>query len=187
MFEFPKIHSFPPFYTKQRNATILENQLDAWASLILQYCEFYKIQSLLAHGSVLSMQETTDLPPLFENKLIERAVLDEFRHEIFNHLIHKLKKAAYVDPKKPETILVYWRSLAEWAKVLHDYVDSTGQLGTILTVYELTKLEDTVSEDLRNLDYNLLVKVLDVLMKEGKAQILMAEDGSGQIGGVKIV
>lgn len=186
--EFPKIHSFPPFYTKQRNATILENQLDAWCSLILQYCEYYKVYTLLPLGNVLTQQTPQELPPLFENKLILRAVLDEFRHAIFTHLIHKLNRAAYVDSKKQDAILVYWRTLDEWARTLHDYVERTGQLGTILTVYELTRLEDLpVDEQLRNIDSSLFVKVLDVLMKQGKAQILKAEDNPAEIGGVKIV
>lgn len=95
----------------------------------------------------------------------------------------------YIDQKKLDAgVLILWRTLPEWAKLLRDYVDSTGQLGTILTVYELTQLEDsTTSEEFRNIDYNLFVKILQLLMKQGKAQILMTEDNSGQIEGVKIV
>lgn len=188
MFEFPKIHSFPPFYTKQRNATILENQLDAWCLLILAYCEHYRVYSLLPVGAALSLQDPGELPSFFENKEIDRTVLDDFRRTIFNHLIHKLGRAAYVDPKKQDAgILIYWRTLAEWAKILHDHVESTGQLGTILTVYELTRLEDSaVDENLRNIDSNLFKRILEVLMKQGKAQILPGEE-AGEIGGVKIV
>lgn len=191
-FEFPKIHSFPPLYTKQPNETILQNQLDSWCSIILSYCEYYKITSLTLTGTVIYSQyeDLTDLPPIFENKIIERKVGDDFKLDIFKHLIHKLNKAEYTNPKQPQLgIFVYWRSLVEWAGLIHDFAENTGQLGTILTVYELTKLEDSgLPLDLKNMDYNLLVKVLkSVLIKQGKAQILMSEDGSGQIGGVKIV
>lgn len=187
MFEFPKIHSFPPFYTKQRNATILENQLEAWGALILDYCEHFRIFSILDSGTVLVQQQPQELPPLFENKLIERAVLDDFRKEIFAHLVSKLGRAAYVDPKKRDAgILLFWRTPAEWAALIREHVESTGQLGTVLTVYELTKLEET-DPLLRNIDYNLFVRAIDVLMKQGKAQVLKAEDGSSQIGGVKII
>jgi ESCRT-II complex subunit VPS25 len=60
-------------------------------------------------------------------------------------------------------------------------------LGTILTVYELTKNDDSgLPPDLFNLDDALLIKVIkDVLIKSGKAQILMNENN--EIGGVKIV
>ncbi|PSK38252.1 hypothetical protein C7M61_002811 [Candidozyma pseudohaemuli] len=190
MFEFPKLHSFPPFFTKQSNATVLEHQLEAWTSLVLSYCEYHKIYSLLGTGAVLSSQnKDTEFPPLFENKEVERACLESFKKDILNHIIHKATRASYIDPKKLDAgVLIHWRTLPEWAKLLRDYVDSTGQLGTILTVYELTQLEDsTTSEDFKNIDYNLFVRVLQVLMKQGKAQIIMAEDNSGQIEGVKIV
>ena len=52
--------------------------------------------------------------------------------------------------------------------------------------WPLTKLEET-DPLLRNIDYNLFVRAIDVLMKQGKAQVLKAEDGSSQIGGVKII
>ncbi|KAL6682527.1 hypothetical protein ACI3L0_002388 [Candidozyma auris] len=190
MFEFPKLHSFPPFFTKQSNSTILEHQLEAWSSLILSYCEHYHIYSLSATGSVLSAQgKDEEFPPLFENKLVNRSSSDTFRREILSHMIHKNHRAMYIDQKKSDAgVLILWRTLPEWAKLLRDYVDSTGQLGTILTVYELTQSEDsTTSEEFRNIDYNLFVNILQLLMKQGKAQILMTEDNSGQIEGVKIV
>ncbi|SGZ55627.1 CIC11C00000001467 [Sungouiella intermedia] len=187
MFEFPKIYSFPPFYTKQQNATILQNQLDAWTELILQFCQYYNIYSLLCHGNILTQQDpSTEVPPLFQNKQLERAVLDEFLNDIFNHMIHKLARAEYVDPKKRDSgILIYWQTPAEWAKLLYEYVDRTGQLGTVLTVYELTQLDELPqSEPLKGIDSNLFEKVVDVLVKQGKAQVLRANGG---IEGVKIV
>lgn len=187
MFEFPKIHSFPPFYTKQQNATILHNQLDAWTELILQFCQYYNIYTLLVHGGVLSQQNGgAEVPPLFHNKQLERAVLDDFLNDIFNHMIHNVARAEYVDPKKKDSgIFIYWQTPAEWAKLLYDYVDRTGQLGTILTVYELTQLDELAqSEPLKDIDSNLFAKVVDVLVKQGKAQVLRGETG---IEGVKIV
>lgn len=187
MFEFPKIHSFPPFYTKQQNATILQNQLDAWTEIILQFCQYYNIYTLLIHGAILSQQSSgAEVPPLFQNKQLDRAVLDEFLNDIFNHMIHKSGRAEYVDAKKRDSgIFIYWQTPAEWAKLLYDYVDRTGQLGTVLTVYELTQLDDLAqSEPLKDIDSNLFEKVVDVLVKQGKAQVLRADGG---IEGVKIV
>lgn len=190
MFEFPKIYSFPPFYTKQQNATILENQLNAWSDLVLLFCEYYKVYTLLNHGSVLSQQSPeAQIPALFQNKQLDRAALDDFVHDILNHMIHKSGRAEYVDPKKRELgIFIYWRTLAEWANLLYEYVDRTGQLGTVLTVYELTKLEDLApTEPLKDIDPVLFERVVAVLVRQGKAQILLADDGLGGIGGVKIV
>lgn len=192
-FTFPKIHSFPPLYTKQPNATILSTQLDSWSQIILQYCEYFRITSMTLNGTVKSSQlvdvgKSDSLPPLFVNNAINRSVSADFQSAIFSHLIHKVKKAEYINPKNPELgIYVYWRSITEWAQLLYDFVDKTGQLGTVLTLYELTKAEDSgLPESLRNLDEELLVKVLkDVLIKQGRAQLLM--DDEGGIGGVKIV
>lgn len=193
-FEFPKIHSFPPLFTSQPNATILQNQLNSWCEIILAYCQHYSITSLSLDGTLLYCQhqelDIDSIPPLFENKQINRVVSGEFKQTIFKHLIHKLNKAEYINSKKPELgLLIYYRSLVEWGKVLHDYVENSGQLDTILTVYELTKLEDSgLPQELKNLDYNLLEKILkNVLMKQGSAQIIMNDDGSDQIGAVKIV
>lgn len=192
-FEFPKIHSFPPLYTKQPNATILQHQLDSWCDIILAYCEYYRITSLTIGGTILYTQidnlNVNDLPPIFHNRQISRSVSDEFKSDILKHLIHKLNKAEYINNKQPELgLLVYWKSLVEWSKILYEYVEGSGQLGTVLTVYELTNVEDSgVPEVLKNLDYNLLVKILkNVLMKQGKAQVLL-EEGTDQIGGVKIL
>ncbi|KAK6456995.1 vacuolar protein sorting [Scheffersomyces xylosifermentans] len=190
-FTFPKIHSFPPLYTKQPNATILSNQLDSWSQIVLQYCEYYKITSMTLHGTPKVSQldvNLESLPSLFQNKTINRTVNSDLQTSIFNHLIHKLNKAEYINPKKPDLgIYIYWRTIVEWAQLLYDFVDKSGQLGTVLTLYELTKSEDSgVPESLRNLDEALLIKVLkEVLIKQGKAQLLMTEEG--EIGGVKIV
>lgn len=190
MFEFPKIHSFPPFYTKQSNATILENQLNEWSTIVLQYCQYHKIYTLSPQGVVLSRQnDETPLEGLFENTDIERRVSPDFCRDILHHLIHKAKRAVYINQKKQDAgILILWCTLEEWAELLHSHVEKTGQLGSILTVYELTKLEDSViHEEFRNIDYTLFVRILEVLMKQGKAQILKSEDNPAEIGGVKIV
>lgn len=39
--------------------------------------------------------------------------------------------------------LVLYRSYAEWAKLLYDWVDSTGQMGNVFTLYELLEGDDT--------------------------------------------
>lgn len=189
MFLFPKIHEFPPFYTKQPNATILENQLNEWCSIILAYCQYYKIYSITPAGSILKRQSESEQPvELFKNAEIDRSVPPDFLKDILHHLIHKLGRASYIDPKKQDAgILVYWRTLDEWAKILHEHVELTGQLGSILTVYELTKLDESASEELRDLDYSLFVRIIEVLVKRGRAQALPADDKPGEIGGVKIV
>ncbi|KAI5967186.1 hypothetical protein CANMA_003243 [Candida margitis] len=208
-FEFPKIHSFPPLYTKQPNQTVQQQQIESWCNILLQYCEFYKITSLTIEGAPKHSQLASsssasastpvsapytkgDIPPLFTNKAINRQVNTEFKNVIITNLIHS-KKAEYINHKKPELgIFVYWRSIVDWGNLLYEYITNTGQQGTVLTLYELTKSDDdddnvnSLPQELRNLDEELLVKVIkDYLIKQGKAQLLMNE--SNEIGGVKIV
>lgn len=185
VFEFPKIRSFPPFFTKQQNTTVLETQLDSWADLVLRFCEFHKIYVLSTEGKPLGQQQALgDIPPLFENPEIDRAVPSKFKQDIFDHLILKLNKAAYLD-KSRDTVVLYWRLLSEWASMLYSHLSETGQLGLVLTVYELTKSEDSgVHKEFKNIDERLFIQILQLLTKQGKAQILME---NGSIEGVKVV
>ncbi|KAI5956292.1 hypothetical protein KGF54_000767 [Candida jiufengensis] len=195
-FKFPKIHTFPPLYTKQPNQTIQQQQLESWNNIILQYCEYYKITSLTLDGvpknSQISSIDISNLPLLFNNKSINRQVNSEFKNLIINNLIHS-KKAEYINHKKPDLgIFIYWRSLTEWGNIIYEYISNTGQKGTVLTLYELTKNDDDelqnggLPQDLKNLDESLLIKVIkEYLIKQGKAQLLMNENN--EIGGVKIV
>ncbi|EEQ46472.1 ESCRT-II complex subunit VPS25 [Candida albicans P78042] len=189
-FEFPKIYSFPPFYTQQPNTTVLNQQLDSWVSIILHYCEYYRITSLSIEGIPKHSQlevPLSSLSSIFINKTINRQVNSDFQKLIVKHLIHN-KKAEFINPKKPELgVYIYWRSLVDWGDLLYQYVEDTGQKGTVLTIYELTKSEETtVPQDLHNLDETFLVKIIkDYLIKQGKAQLLI--DENNEIGGVKIV
>lgn len=137
----------------------------------------------------MSQQGHETAPTIFENKAIERSATPEFRRAIFNHLIHKLERATYVNPKQQDAgILIFWRTTDEWARMLYEHVDKTGQLGSVLTVYELTLPDEpSVDEDFRNLDYNLFKRIVNVLVKQGKAQVLLSDDGLGKMEGVKIV
>ncbi|CAK9441532.1 uncharacterized protein LODBEIA_P54000 [Lodderomyces beijingensis] len=194
-FQFPKIHSFPPLYTKQPNQSIHQQQLETWSHIILLYCEFYKITSLTSTGTPKHTTSTTRnvsaFPPIFTNNAINRSVNLEFKTAIFNHMI-STKRAELIDHKKPHMgMFIYWRSIAEWGQILYDYVSNTGQKGTVLTLWELTSggtEEDAnlLPLELKNMDESLLIKVIqEYLVKSGKAQVLINEHDS--IGGVKIV
>lgn len=78
-------------------------------------------------------------------------------------------------------IYVYWRRPEEWAELLYQYVDATGQKGSILTLYELTESEAVQKEEWRNMDAELLRKSLNVLVRKQRAQVF----GQGQELGVK--
>ena len=156
----------------------------------LSWTNNYRITSLSIEGIPKHSQLEVPLSLLssiFINKTINRQVNSDFQKLIVKHLIHN-KKAEFINPKKPELgVYIYWRSLVDWGDLLYQYVDDTGQKGTVLTIYELTKSEETtVPQDLHNLDETFLVKIIkDYLIKQGKAQLLI--DENNEIGGVKIV
>lgn len=44
---------------------------------------------------------------------------------------------------------IWWRNVEEWAGVLYDWIDETAQKNTVLTLYELTESEATMSQGMR--------------------------------------
>lgn len=191
-FEFPKIHSFPPFYTKQPNATILANQLESWCNVIVAYCRHYRISRISREGDVLHLQipqlDVKSLPPLFLNPAIDRACSTDFCHVITSHLVNTLHHGEYVDPKSPgRGLYVFFYSLERWGDILYQHIADSGQLGTIFTIFELTHPEHSAGPlEIHNMDPSLLGHVLRrVLVKQGKANLLMGEDN--EIGGVKFL
>lgn len=62
---------------------------------------------------------------------------------------------------------------------MHGWVDETGQKGTVLTVYELREGEAVQNKEWKGMDEGMMRKVLNVLVKNGKAQIFGQADGEG--------
>lgn len=58
----------------------------------------------------------------------------------------------------------------------------TGQLGSVLTVFEIINTED---QEFTGIDYDLLRKSLDILVKEGKAAVYSASNVDESSVGVK--
>ena len=63
--------------------------------------------------------------------------------------------------------------------MLYGWVDETGQKGAVLTVYELREGDAVMNKDWRDMDEGMLRKVLNVLVKRGKAQIFGQEENAG--------
>ena len=132
-FEFPKIYSFPPFYTQQPNTTVLNQQLDSWVSIILHYCEYYRITSLSIEGIPKHSQLEVPLSLLssiFINKTINRQVNSDFQKLIVKHLIHNKKAEIYELTKSEETTVPQdLHNLDETflVKIIKDYLIKQGK------------------------------------------------------------
>ena len=47
---------------------------------------------------------------------------------------------------QPQSFLIYWRSPLEWSKLIYKFVEMSGGIGSIFTVYDLIEGDDTVRE-----------------------------------------
>ena len=74
-----------------------------------------------------------------------------------------------------------WRRVEEWADAVYAWVDSVGQRGVVLTVWEILEGEATVGEKFHGMDAELFERVLRALVKRGKAQVFGGDaDGDGR-------
>lgn len=171
-FDFPPLHAFPPFFTRQVNQETLQSQMQQWQGLILAYAKHEALYRLPIS------QESLQLP-LFSNVSIKRSMKLDMLRDVIDRMV-KDGTAEYVS-KKRDTALLFWRSADEWATLLHDNLDSTGQLGSVMTMYELT--EGSVGSQFQGMDPVFLRRIVDALVKKGKATVM--KDSVGDEQGVK--
>ncbi|KAE8213911.1 hypothetical protein CF327_g2652 [Tilletia walkeri] len=203
--QLPPIHSFPPFFTLQPNPTTLATQLDLWSELVLGFCQRRRLWSLDADGQWERNGE------LFYNKAIERRLSPNAIRTLLAHMV-KQGSAGYDAPTQngrfrvasalplgagassstagsdsanlPSRAWIFWRKPEEWADIIYKWISDTGQNRSIITLYELTEGDLSEGQEFRELPKPLLRQVLDVLVKQGKAQIFGgAKDAEGE--GVK--
>ncbi|CAF5220718.1 unnamed protein product [Rotaria magnacalcarata] len=55
-------HDFPPFFTLQPNLDTRRKQLDAWCSLLLEYCRLKKV-------CTFDVNDASKFPPFFNGKI----------------------------------------------------------------------------------------------------------------------
>lgn len=186
-FQFPPHYSFPPFFTLQPVASTRSSQLQSWSTLIQSYCRHNRIFTL----SLVDALST----PLFNNTTLRRslslrdvkAILTYMasaeggnRAEFINTGAGKKGKAG--DEGEGGKAWIYWRRPEEWAAALEEWVERTGQRGTVLTLYEIAEGDASRREEFFGMDMELLQKSLAVCVKRGRAQVF----GSGGEGeGVK--
>ncbi len=79
--EFPWQHNFPPFYTLQPNTESRQKQLEAWRTIVLDYCQKRGLTSL-------DLREVAN-SELFHNASIKRRLNDEALKAVFKELEDK--------------------------------------------------------------------------------------------------
>lgn len=168
-FNFPWEYEFPPFFTVQPNLETRKLQLEAWRSLILDYCQHHNIHQL-------HLRDYLGKAP-FSNEAIDRRLSLESIKLIINSLVAK-KFAEWVG-KDQETCLVYSRPPEQWAQIVYDYVREKSLHNMVVTFYELLEAEETKDREFHQLDEIIFLKALKVLEKSGKAAVIDIDGNKG--------
>lgn len=149
-FPFPREYSFPAFFTRQTNLNTLHAQLVKWAALVLAYCRHHRIFKLPltpdsgpSTTSDPSASASASADELFHNRRINRRLALADVREVIDFM-RKDGRAEYVSDGG-DVVWIYWRTPEEWGTLIEAWVDSTGQKGTVLTLYELVEGEATES------------------------------------------
>ncbi|KAJ2161228.1 Vacuolar protein-sorting-associated protein 25 [Coemansia sp. RSA 552] len=172
-FQFPEIHNFPPFFTRQPNEDTWKEQRRLWCDLVLAYCRHYRLFRL-------SLAEAVAEPP-FTNRRIHRSLRVDTLREIVDELV-KQGNAAWTGQKgAQDTCMVFWRKPETWAGMIHQWASDRGLCNTVLTVFELTNGDDTADQEFHGLDPATLRRALEELQSQGKAQLFVgsSDDDAG--------
>uniref|UniRef100_A0A3Q2ZZN5 Vacuolar protein-sorting-associated protein 25 n=1 Tax=Kryptolebias marmoratus TaxID=37003 RepID=A0A3Q2ZZN5_KRYMA len=169
-FEWPWQYNFPPFFTLQPNVDTRQKQLAAWCSLVLSYCRHHKLYTL----DVMEAQES----PVFNNKKIERILISN-KHVCYVCLcLLTAGNLEWLDKNKSRC-LVMWRRPEEWGKLIYQWVSKNGMVNSVFTLYELSNGDDTESEEFHGLEEWMLLRSLQALQSDGKAEVFTMDDGKG--------
>ncbi|CCH42087.1 Vacuolar protein-sorting-associated protein 25 [Wickerhamomyces ciferrii] len=200
-YKFPQIYNFPPFFTKQPNEQTWQAQLNNWIQLILSYCKANKVWILNNKGEALSQGNIEDLEEsitslsinqddgiskdgIFVNNKIQRRLEPQVINEIFQQMV-KNNDAFYITKKDQSSVFINFYRPEDWASMILEWIESTGQNGTVLTMYEISQGDLSLNKEFHGIHPVILETALNVLVKRSRAQLLKDEDG--KIAGVKIV
>ncbi|TVY78132.1 Vacuolar protein-sorting-associated protein, partial [Lachnellula suecica] len=143
-----------------------------WSSLVLSYCTFHRIYKIPASPTAPATA------PLFANARINKRLEEGEVREVLEYM-RKEGRAEQVGGGNGVEWWVWWRTPEEWAGRIYEWIDETAQKNTVLTLYELTESEATLSQEFHGMDPDLLQRVMGILVKRGKAQVFGQDDGQG--------
>ncbi|KAJ6017655.1 hypothetical protein N7451_001034, partial [Penicillium sp. IBT 35674x] len=181
-FSFPPTYNFPPFFTPQPNTNTRQAQLEKWSLLIQAWCKHHRQYRL-------SLVEAVD-SPLFHNVALRKRLDLREARAVLDWMVKSEEeggggqRAEWIDSSAgsqgPKSVAwIWWRRPEEWADILVDWVEGTGQRGAVLTVYELIQGEATASQEFHGMDNEVMLKALSILSKRGKAQVFGSEGQEG--------
>ena len=90
-----------------------------------------------------------------------------------------LQQRSQVDGGSKNVALIFWKMPQDWAEMIAEWVEETGQKNTVLTVYELLEGEATKDQEFHGMDTEIMNLSLKHLVQRGRAQIFGDEDQRG--------
>ncbi|NWT73072.1 VPS25 protein, partial [Prunella himalayana] len=81
--------------------------------------------------------------------------------------------------KNKTSFLIMWKRPEEWGKLIYQWVSKNGLTNSVFTLYELVSGDDTENEEFHGLDEATLLRALQALQQEHKAEIITLDDGRG--------
>ncbi|KAJ8321029.1 hypothetical protein KUTeg_002616 [Tegillarca granosa] len=169
-FSWPWQYQFPPFFTIQPNSDTRKKQLEAWCALVLSYLKQKKSHSV----DVTEIQNS----PLFNNKEINRKLPPDGVYAVFEEL-QKKGHLEWKDQKTRKQCLIMWRTPEEWGKMIYDWITSKSMTNTVCTLYELSNGDDSEGQEFHGLEKWLLLRALQTLEQQGKAEIINFDGNEG--------
>jgi ESCRT-II complex subunit VPS25 len=175
-FQFIPHYSFPPFFNLQPVAQSRSSQLLSWSTHIQSYCRHHHIFSL----SLIDALDT----PLFHNATLRKRLSLRDAQAVLTWMASPEggNRAEFINTNKKAKAgeeggraWIYWRRPEEWAQVLEEWVDRTGQKGVVLTLYEIVEGDQSRREEFWGMDFELLKMSLGICVKRGRAQIFGSE------------
>ncbi|OJJ05699.1 hypothetical protein ASPVEDRAFT_138473 [Aspergillus versicolor CBS 583.65] len=176
-FAFPYYYSFPPFFSLQPNASTRVVQFQRWSKLIQFWCRQHNTYKLNLAEAVES--------ELFRNAQISKRLSLSDVRTVLDWMCKGDeeggggRRAEWVDGPNKTTAWIWWKRPEEWAGIIADWVENTGQKNVVLTVYELIQGEATISQEWHGMDIEAMMRSLNVLVKQGKAQVFGSEGQEG--------
>lgn len=113
-FEWPPIHSFPPFFTRQANDSVWEEQRLLWQSMVLRYAQHNRLWRM----SISELLQSD----LFFNRSLNRGLKLETAIEIVQNLVRS-GNAEWVSGSNSTAIYIYWYRAEEWAELIAQWVN----------------------------------------------------------------
>uniref|UniRef100_A0A8V0ZH54 Vacuolar protein-sorting-associated protein 25 n=1 Tax=Gallus gallus TaxID=9031 RepID=A0A8V0ZH54_CHICK len=194
-FSWPWQYSFPPFFTLQPNGETRQKQLAAWCALALAYSRRQRLPAM-------TLREAQD-SPLFANRRLQSILWarsgplrSPLPPSLVGCLLNQLSREAAArghpggaggaaQEREPGVVRQEQNQFSDNVEKTrgmgkaHLSVSKNGLTNSVFTLYELISGDDTANEEFHGLDEAMLLRALQALQQEHKAEIITLDDGRG--------